>query len=401
MLDFAQVTNQIRQFAVEQARLLPDRRSALAEAERRLRAAAPDYPATQQRIDLSRTSWLVANLLESPDATFDAPERPAQCVVLAADGSQLVGERHDVALCYLLNIGLIALRYGTGERATLASRPLLSSVEEALLDEFQGDQAAIAPRRLSLRRALAEFAGLIELMEFGETAQKPALPTLALYDGSLILWQLESETEEFRRAVLGEYELYLEQARQKRIPIAGYISLPQSRDVVNALRVFVCPHREAYCDQNCPNRSKPKPQFVAPDCAGTERITDAEVFAGRLQPGQRSALFGSRSKILKEYSARHRTVCFYLHTGREVARIEIPEWVARDPELLERTHALCYDQAQKGDGYPVALAEAHEQAIIRNPERDAFFQLLENRFVQLSLPVAKTQKALSKRARRV
>ena len=53
--------------------------------------------------------------------------------MFAADGSQIVSDRHDIALCYLLNIGLIALRYGTGERATLTSRPYLALPEDDLL----------------------------------------------------------------------------------------------------------------------------------------------------------------------------------------------------------------------------------------------------------------------------
>ena len=120
-----------------------------------------------------------------------------------------------------------------------------------------------------------------------------------------------------------------------------------------------------------------------------------------LEPGERSAIFGSRSQILNTYAPHHRIRFFYLHTGREVARVEIPAWVADDPELLALTHALCWDQARKGDGYPVALAEAHEQAIVRGAEKAAFFQMMQRAFVATGQPVSTTQKALSKRARRI
>jgi hypothetical protein len=220
-------------------------------------------------------------------------------------------------------------------------------------------------------------------------------------DGSLILWPLESETEAFREESLRRLHAVLEGTRELGEAIIGYISQPGSRDVINSLRVFQCPHEVANCDLYCPKRLSPLPEFLAPACAGTERITDADLFLQILEPGERSPVFGSRSQILKQYPPAHSIVFFYLHTGREVARVELPSWVANDPELLARTHAHCFDQARKGDGYPVALAEAHEQAIIRNPEREAFFQLLERAFVRERLPLSTTGKSISKRARRI
>jgi NurA-like 5'-3' nuclease len=38
------------------------------------------------------------------------------------------------------------------------------------------------------------------------------------------------------------------------------------------------------------------------------------------------------------------------------------------------------DQAAKGCGYPVALSEAHEQAVIRERDRRYFLTLLEHSF---------------------
>lgn len=428
MLDFSKVTTQIQSFASEHTRALPQLQAALTEAARRLHASGPAWAETRDKIAASRTSWLVADWREPPDLREAPPPRPMPCTVFATDGSQIVADRHDIALCYLLNIGLIALRYGTGERAYLASRPALAFPEDDLLDEFQGEQASIAPRRLTIRRLLAEFAGLAQMIAENMPVPNPSgasdpagdlfttregysvptgmqstadRPALALLDGSLILWPLESEKETFRVESLQTLQSHLETAREHRVPVAGYISKPASRDVVNALRIFRCPHPRADCDHYCPNRSRPKPDYVAPDCAGTERITDADLFAQILAPGERSAVFGSRSKILQEYEVAHRICFFYLHTGREVARVEIPHWVAADAELLAWTHTLCCDQARKGDGYPVALAEAHEMAIVRGAERDAFFRLMEREFVQSHLPVAVTRKAISKRARRV
>lgn len=397
MLDFSQVVAQISAFTAEQVGTQSLFQSALQEAGRRLGTAAPKWEVVRGRIAESRTSWLVAEWCDSPEIRCVAPPRPTPCAVLAADGSQIVSDRHEFALCYLLNIGLIALRYGPEASACLRSRPTLYCAEDDPEEMAQGEQAAIAPRRLAMRRLLAECAGLSELA----ADLSDDTPAAALLDGSLILWPLESETDTFRAESLTQFQQQLDTFHARRIPFVGYISRPASRDVVNSLRVSHCPHERADCDHYCPNRSKPRSHYVAPDCLGTERVTDADLFALILQPGERSAVFGSQSKILTLYRESHRIRFFYLHTGDEIARVEIPHWVAADAQLLDRTHALCLDQIHKGDGYPVALAEAHEQAVIRAPERDAFFQLLERDFVQARQTVTLSRKAASKRARRI
>jgi len=420
MLDFSQVVTQIKEFGAERVRTLPLLENALHEASRRMREARPNWEATRAKIDLGGTSWLVARWLEPPDSVYNLPPRPLPHTVFAADGSQIVSDRHDIALCFLLNVGLIALRYGTGERASLTSRPQLDHADDELLEEIEGQQIAISPKRVAIRRLLAEFAGLSEMICGAEhtlsteesdvqktegtsvrALTESEIPIIALSDGTLILWTLDNETDAFRSKSLEAFQSSLEVGRTRGIPIVGYISSPQSRDVINSLRVHSCGFPKTDCDKNCPAASHPRPEYVAPKCAGTERVVDAELFALLLLPGQRSAVFGSRSTILDQYKAHNRIWFFYLHVGEEVARVEIPAWVAESEALLDLTHTLCYDQACKGGGYPVALAEAHEQAIVRNPERDAFFRLMERDFVHRHQSIASTQKAISKRARRV
>jgi len=99
------------------------------------------------------------------------------------------------------------------------------------------------------------------------------------------------------------------------------------------------------------------------------------------------------------YPSEQRIAFFYLNAGSEIARVEVPQWVAEDADLTGRVHRLSFDQARKGQGYPIALAEAHERAIVRGPEREAFFRLVENAFVRENLPALQTRKALSKRTR--
>jgi hypothetical protein len=397
MLDLAVIASQIRGFTQDQLSLLPVRHDALQEARNRLKRTPSEWETLQARIAASRTSWLVARLRESPSLVVAAPSIPDACTVFACDSSQIVTDRHDIALCYLLNVGLISLHYNPDAYAELTSRPILAQPDENLLDDFPQETAAISPRRLGIRRQLSEFQALSELA----AQHDPHVPAIALFDGSPILWTLSSETPKFRTDTLAELFTHWEAFRLVGIPLAGYVSLPASRDVLNALRVSVCPHPQAHCEMYCPESVKPRAEYIPPPCAGTERITDAELFALVLQPGERSAVFESAATILDSYPPEQKIGFFYLNTGFEIARVEIPRWVADDPEMLAQTHALCLDQARKGDGYPVALAEAHEQALIRAPERDVFFYLMECRMAEHGLPIRTTRKALSKRTPRI
>jgi hypothetical protein len=68
-----------------------------------------------------------------------------------------------------------------------------------------------------------------------------------------------------------------------------------------------------------------------------------------------------------------------------VARIEIPEWVAQNSSLLNQSLSLTLAQVYKGFGYPVALAEAHNQAVVRGGDRTRFFALLEQQMIRAGL----------------
>jgi hypothetical protein len=42
-------------------------------------------------------------------------------------------------------------------------------------------------------------------------------------------------------------------------------------------------------------------------------------------------------------------------------------------------------QVQKGQGYPVAIAEAHNHAVVRGADRTSFFSLLEREMLKAGL----------------
>ena len=106
-------------------------------------------------------------------------------------------------------------------------------------------------------------------------------------------------------------------------------------------------------------------------------LVDSDVIAAGLAEGQRGPLFISLSRINVERYGEHLIHFFHMRVGRELCRIEIPRWVAIEPAQVDRVHALVYDQCARGDGYPVAIARAHEQAIVRGADRKAFLGMVE------------------------
>ncbi len=342
-----------------------------------------------QKIKTTKTKWLVG--IPLGDATLRGAVKPSPVGVpipysaLATDGSQIPLDRHEAAPCYVLNVGRIALHYGTGERPLMDSQPQLFFRDEDLLvesgDGVSTELSYVTERDIATRRFLAEMEALGDLIE--KFSDRP--DCVALVDGTLILWAQEARSEGAKDKTVQAFLAVMEKARSSRIPVIGYLSRPASREVIGALRVVLG-------------------EADAGEAKGPSinRLSDADLFRSLLAAGQRSGLFASQSKILKDYDPDGQKITFcYLNAGGEIARLEMPRWVADDTELLDRCHVVCVDQIAKGHGYPVCLSEAHEMAIIRAPERAAFYQLIERVLIEARLPVLRTAKAAAKRRRAV
>jgi len=319
---------------------------------------------------------------------------PNEFTVIATDGSHIDVDRHKSTRCYLINIGNAILNYGAHPSAVLDSYPSLYSGDEDLIiapADAKGREQPIEGVLLGIKRSVEECRRLAEL-----AAGLPSgSSTLALLDGSLILWGLEAYPEFVTEALLTKGFLkYLDEMRglnkDKRLAVASYISFPRSTDVVNALRVAICPHEPADCDRYCPNRAR--------DCDAVAGVQDRELFINLLSPGERSALFISPSKIQKQYGV-HQVFFFYLRVDDEIARVEVPRWVGIDEGLLNLVHSLVLDQCRRGHGYPVALSEAHEKAVVTGADRENFWQLVESSLVEEHLPILSSAKSRSKRTR--
>ncbi len=83
-----------------------------------------------------------------------------------------------------------------------------------------------------------------------------------------------------------------------------------------------------------------------------------------------------------------------------IPRVELPHW-ATSPAQVERLHSTLVDQCRRAGGYPRALQEAHEQAVISVGDRQQFARLLETAAGRHGLFAMAGGKQMSKRRRAV
>jgi GNAT superfamily N-acetyltransferase len=393
-LDLHQVVLQIGSLVTRLREGRQERGRRLALARETLERASADITALQRRIAAARTSWLVAGVEEGLGAVFSPPPAPPSFAVVAVDGSHLSSDRHSPARCYLINIGVAHIQYGESPAARLASRPSLyaEDADMAIPDPARVRDEPVQGEVLGLRRTVAEAEALSGLVE----AVEPALPILGLLDGSLILWGVAAQgfpafvrEALLERGFLPAVERIRRVAEGRPLALASYISHPAGTDVVNALRIAMCPFDTADCDKHCRGRDK--------ECAGMDGVDDRMLFEGLLSPGERSPVFATASSVVRQYYGEHEVFFFYIKTEEEIARVEVPRWVARDPARLGLAHSLVVDSCRRGRGYPVGLMEAHQLAVLTAAHREQFWGLVARELEAGGLPAPTSAKAMSKR----
>jgi hypothetical protein len=395
-LDLTKVAAQVGNMVARLKASGEQRQKRLQKALETINDNSLDIERLKTKIDSSQTTWLVAGLVDGLSPHYKPPPLPQEFSVIATDGSHIDVDRHQSTRCYLINIGAVALGYGQNPKAFLDSFPALYFGDEELVIAPDGDQGRAQLMEgplLGIKRNVDECHRLLELAK--ELPKESS--GLALLDGSLSLWQLEAYPKFVTEAFLVKGFLrYLEEMKrlnaERRLALASYISFPRSTDVVNTLKVALCPHEVIDTDRLCG-------ECQSRECEAVAGVQDREIFESTLAEGERSALFASQSKIVRDNYGGHWVHFFYLRTDGEIARVEIPQWVAQDETLLNLTHSLVLDQCRRGQGYPVALSEAHEQAVVTGADRENFWQLVESLMTAEHLPTPTSAKSFSKRTR--
>jgi hypothetical protein len=371
-------------------------------------AADPlDYVAA---IKQAQTSWpLALPYVGRLDEAVSPPEPPAAYDALAVDGSSIDIDRNLPIDCFVLNFGWMHLRYGADPSAARASAVELQPTDDEVVRRDGDDpsrESALRGDILGLLRGVRELAQLADL---AEQLARAGTPLLALVDGNLALWNIDRR--DLPQAIVEEMKNGPRGARQAldrlsalaaagNVVFSGYVSRTGAANVANSLRVRACPDAPSVVCKRCPGRGTP-----SRPCDGAGAPNDAALMLDLLAPWQRSAVFlpyrGGRNA--EEWYARagHEIAFFYLNAGGEIARVELPVWIARDPARLALLHSLLVRQAQVGDGYPLALREAHEQAVISTGDRSGFTALLAHACEQSGIAWLLSAKAWQKHVRAI
>lgn len=294
---------------------------------------------------------------------------------LSVDGSQVYPDRHQGTSCFLINIGTVVIKYGAQELVTFDSRP------QVFTGQYNEDVPDLSRDTVNCLRQAHEFSAGQELLATYKDAN-PEVPRLLLCDGSLIFWHLAAKEAEIKEQYAAQHIGVFSHLYQQESLMAGYISLPRSKELVSLIRLKLS-------DFN------PSDELAF---SGVDRVVDASVVAGFLKPFERTLVFQSNAPICNLYPEHLRPYFFYMHMGDEIARIEICAWIAQDKELTDLVATIICDQAIKGYGYPVVIAEAHEQAVVKGADREYFYQVIEHMGASVGRFNAGSQKSIKKRA---
>ncbi len=370
------------------------------ERLKRLIAEAADVSpeVARQRTNRFYEPFLAAQVLDTLLGAVEPLPAPADWVAASVDGSHIDVDRHLPVPCYLLNLGGCVLTYGSRSDAQFFSRPHLAAQQDELYLNNPlraSEEEAVTGNLLGLYRTVRELEALLEVAK----DCPPDLPVLALVDGTLVLWGLAGHgyRDFVREHIIKEGLLevlkgFRQLAQERPVTLAAYVSLPRSTEVANAIRRCLCTYEISHCRESCSNRRSDREP-----CSNSNDFLDREVFGELLEPYQRSPIYQTSSSVPREYYGDGQQVCFYyINAGEEIARVEVPQWVAEDETLLALSHTLIAEQCRRGQGYPVAISEAHEQAVITGRDRQLFKQMVSETLERQGLPTYTSQKERSK-----
>ena len=319
------------------------------------------------------------------------------------DGSHIDVDRHLPLRCHLINLGGCVITYGANPACQLFSEPALAVADADLhlrKPDDPSNEVLIAGPLLGALRTVREVERLADTVE-----QLPDdKPALALLDGTLDFWDLQRGNcprYVAERLVGQRFQTALARLRaastdRRPVAVAAYTSRPSHHRGSGAVRLMLC----GQCDDDC-NRLCTARHSDLTSCDGAAGFDDRELFELLLGPGHRSPLYRS-SHLAARFAlglatGQEWSHFYYLNGGAEIARVEVPDWLADDPELLALSHAMLVKQCQLGLGYPVAISEAHEQAVITGHDREEFRRLTLILLEQRGLPTGESAKNVSKR----
>jgi len=336
---------------------------------------ALEEPELAEKIAAFQAPWPLPTWQGKLDASIPISPCNTPYQLLSVDGSQVYPDKHQGTSCFLINIGIVELQYGTGKKGFT-----VQSVPYVFTDRPQRTEGEL-PTSVDFVNCKREELELQYGFEYAKKLQEEVnAPLLLLFDGSLLFWHLESKDQAFKKYFMQRYVDVLEKCREQGIWIAGYMSLPKHKELMGILKAVMCGFNSA---------SKAHQEI--------DRLTDTSITRFFLQSGTRSTLFKSTQSLTELYPPEVAPYFCYFNIGAETVRIEVPQYIAYNEPIFNKICGIIIDQAQKGTGFPVGLSEAHEQAVVRGPDREFFYYLIDKMGLTHKKMLVTSQKVRKKR----
>ena len=302
-------------------------------------------------------------LNESLASHIPAPASVIDATLIAADGSQVNPDRHNAIQFCVINVGAIVMRMQSGE-----SPEVFTNSELLYGDELETKYGTMTDGMVALKRDLKEREMLEEL-------SKPLKGQIVTFtDGPIELWGTkDGEDAQTYQDSLDKYKSVLSKLQQQDVITAGYVDKPAADLVIRLLELV-----------KAQGEKEPPANFR--DYHPLRGVSDRWLYGEKsnplLGPGERSAVFAIQSKSEKYYKGVLGLRFFYLNVGTKghpwPVRVEIPKWVADDPDKLNLLHAVLVDQCRimGSKPYPYLLHRAHEIAVVKHEEKYQVEQML-------------------------
>lgn len=322
----------------------------------------------KQRVEHTQTRLLIPTWQQQIDLFYKV-EPLKRYTIIGVDGSQIYPDRHQGTMCFLLNTGSVIFTYGQPSFVQFNSEPSLFVLDKSIDDFNATDYVDARREQLELEEGL-QLATL-------HAQEQPLL----MLDGSLIFWHLVSKDKKFKDHFLKSYMKVYKQLYQQRLLYCSYTSLPKNKELINLIKLKL----SDFNDDNSYWYSS------------LENLTDVHLMQLILEPFHRTIVFKNNASIAQEYEEAIAPYFFYMHVGTEIARIEIPNYIAMEEAKVNLIASITLDQVLKGLGYPVVLAESHEQAVVKQFDKEFFYELINKIGLTKKVFFAKSQKSIKKR----
>jgi hypothetical protein len=388
------VTKQIDRLRENAVTRAAQQRKDLPKVEKFFQSAAQlDDLSQKARLAAEKEKWNGAlPMLESIILSKAVPSIPSAPTLVAVDGSQIYPDPHEASLICAINIGFFIMRAGSGE-VVADSEPAIEVDEDALAP----GGSLISKTVVDARRTVEEIT-VLERLASAERDANPDAAVFALSDGTLALRIDEKSVAPAERDSLQKkYFAAIDRLSAAKIPIAGYIARPGRFPVLSLIDLALSSSLDSAAKSSRSGRSP------------YQWLDDRMLFGVLLPAGHRSAVFEFASDLNNQYRNREPNQSvhfFYLNAGKRypvISRVEIPEWVAKQPAMVDLVHATLIEQCSVtlNDPYPYALIRADEEAFVSGEEKKYLEEQMAVALIRSGLRVNRSEKLSHKgRARK-